>query len=118
MSAPVVEIEQPLLAAPEVADLAKQTQFDVTLDGMTLTLLGEEEDPLAVSGCHVLHYKYCAGVDRDSRVSMGARCPSRGCDLTKRCDRQHRRVCVRGSASSSPPISSYLNPIRGYQYGI
>ena len=71
VTTPVVEIETPLLAAPEVADLARQTRFNVTLDGMMLTLLGEEEDPLAVGRSHTLHYKYCATVDRDSRVSIG-----------------------------------------------
>ncbi len=45
---PVVEIEQPLLLAPEVSDLARHTKFDFIMDGMVLTLLGEEEDPLAV----------------------------------------------------------------------
>jgi vacuolar protein sorting-associated protein 13A/C len=44
---PVVEIEQPLLSAPEMSDLAQQTQFDFIMDGMILTLMGEEDDPLA-----------------------------------------------------------------------
>ena len=41
---PTVEIEQPLLEAPEVSDLARQTKLDFTLGGMVLTLLAEEED--------------------------------------------------------------------------
>lgn len=46
---PVVEIEEPLLSAPEVSELVKQTKFSFVLDGVALTLLSEEEDPLAVS---------------------------------------------------------------------
>ena len=45
---PVVEIEEPLLSAPEVSELVRQTKFSFVLDGMTLTLLQEEDDPLAV----------------------------------------------------------------------
>lgn len=49
VTTPVVEIEQPLLSAPEVSDLARHTRLDLLLEGMVLTLLGEEDDPLAVS---------------------------------------------------------------------
>ena len=41
---PTVEIEQPLLEAPEVSDLARQTKLDFALEGMVLTLLAEEDD--------------------------------------------------------------------------
>ena len=46
---PVVDIETPLLSAPEVSDLARHTKLDLLLEGMVLTLFGEEDDPLAVS---------------------------------------------------------------------
>ena len=50
VTTPVVEIEQPLLEAPEVSELARKTQFDFVIDGMVLTMLGDEdEESLAVS---------------------------------------------------------------------
>ena len=45
---PTVEIEQPLLEAPEVSDLARQTKLEFALEGMVLTLLDEEEEQLGV----------------------------------------------------------------------
>ncbi len=47
---PVVEIEEPLLSAPEVLELINQTRFTFILDGVVFTLFTEGEDPLAVSG--------------------------------------------------------------------
>ncbi len=46
---PTVEIEQPLLEAPEVSDLARHTSLDFALEGMVLTLLHEEEQEVSVS---------------------------------------------------------------------
>ena len=45
---PTVEIEQPLLEAPEVSDLARQTKLEFTLEGMVLTLLEEEEEQMVM----------------------------------------------------------------------
>ena len=45
---PTVEIEQPLLEAPEVSDLARQTKLEFTLEGMVLTLLDEEEEQMVM----------------------------------------------------------------------
>ena len=49
LTTPIVDIETPLLSAPEVSDLARHTKLDLLLEGMVLTLFGEEDDPLAVS---------------------------------------------------------------------
>ena len=45
---PTVEVEQPLLEAPEVSDLARQTKLEFALEGMVLTLLDEEEEQIGV----------------------------------------------------------------------
>lgn len=38
---PVVEIEEPLLSAPEVSELVKQLAFRMEMDGVFITLLTE-----------------------------------------------------------------------------
>lgn len=45
---PVVEIEEPLLSAPEVAQLVKQTKYQLEMGGVILTLLTEGDDTLEV----------------------------------------------------------------------
>ena len=45
---PTVEIEQPLLEAPEVSDLARQTKLEFALEGMVLTLFDDEEEQIGV----------------------------------------------------------------------
>jgi len=41
---PVVEIEEPLLAAPEVMELVRQTKAQFIMEGLVLMLLTEKED--------------------------------------------------------------------------
>jgi len=45
---PVVEIEEPLLFAPEVMELVQTTKFSFDMEGATVLLYTEDDDPLAV----------------------------------------------------------------------
>lgn len=47
---PVVEIEEPLLMAPEVMELVQATKFNLNMEGVTIVLLtGDDDDLLAPS---------------------------------------------------------------------
>ena len=41
---PVVEVETPLLSAPDTAEILKQTKIEFLMEGMTLILLEENHD--------------------------------------------------------------------------
>ena len=48
LTTPIVEIEEPLLMAPEALELVQQSKFSIDMEGLSLVLF-TEEDPLAVN---------------------------------------------------------------------